>query len=136
MIAAKTLLDTDTLSAVMRNKPVVMKRANVYRTTHSQFSFSLMTRFEMLRGMKARGASAQLAVFEHMCQVHEVLPITESIIVRAADIYADLHRRGELIPDADLIIGATAIEYGCVLATNNVRHFGRITGLVIDNWLA
>jgi len=62
------------------------------------------------------------------------LPITEQIIVRASDIYADLHRRGQLIGDADILIASTAIEYGLVLATNNVAHFGRIPGLQVDNW--
>jgi tRNA(fMet)-specific endonuclease VapC len=41
-----------------------------------------------------------------------------------------------LIPDADILIAATAIENALVLATNNLGDFGRITGLRIDNWLA
>jgi tRNA(fMet)-specific endonuclease VapC len=41
-----------------------------------------------------------------------------------------------LIPDADILIAATAIENGLVLATNNLRDFGRIASLQIDNWLA
>ena len=65
-----------------------------------------------------------------------MLPITDQIIVRAADIYADLHFRGQLIPDADILIAATAIENGLVMATNNLNDFGRIAGLRIDNWLA
>ena len=136
MQARKTLLDTDTLSAVMQRKPPALIRASAYRAVFPQFSYSLITHFEVMRGFKAINATTQLRNYEVLRIGHEVLPITESVVVRAADIYADLHRRGELIPDADLIIGATALEYGCALATNNVGHFGRITGLIIDNWLA
>jgi tRNA(fMet)-specific endonuclease VapC len=64
-----------------------------------------------------------------------VLPITDQIIVRAADIYADLHVHGQLIPDADILIAATALDHGLVMATSNVADFGRISGLRIDNWL-
>jgi tRNA(fMet)-specific endonuclease VapC len=41
-----------------------------------------------------------------------------------------------LIPDADILIAATALANGLVLATNNVQDFTRITGLRVDNWLA
>ncbi len=95
-----------------------------------------MPRFEILRGRKAKRATAQLAAFDAFCGNNEVLPITDGVIVRAAEIYADLHGRGQLIPDADILIAATAIENALVLATNNLGDFGRIAGLRIDNWLA
>ncbi len=97
---------------------------------------SLVTRFEILRGLKAKRANAQLAAFDSFCMSNEVLPITDQIIVRAAETYADLHNRGQLIADADILIAATAIENGLVMATNNLADFGRISGLQIDNWLA
>lgn len=55
--------------------------------------------------------------------------------MRAAEIYADLYQRGGLIGDADILIAATAIVEGCGLVTNNERHFERIEGLNVDNWL-
>jgi predicted nucleic acid-binding protein len=36
-----------------------------------------------------------------------------------------------LIPDIDLQIAATAISLDLVLVTRNVRHFGRVHGLII-----
>ncbi len=132
----KTLLDTDVLSGLMRKSLTALSRARSYLTEHRRFTISLVTRFEILRGLKAKRATAQLAAFDAFCGNNEVLPITDEIIVRAADIYADLHSRGQLIPDADILIAATAIENGLVLATNNLRDFGRIASLRIDNWLA
>jgi tRNA(fMet)-specific endonuclease VapC len=34
----------------------------------------------------------------------------------------------------DILIGATALEKGLIMVTNNVNHFGRIPNLTIDNW--
>ena len=79
--------------------------------------------------------SNRLAAFDSFCTNNEVLPISDQIMVRAADIYADLHIRGQLISDADILIAATALENGLVVATNNLADFDRITGLRIDNWL-
>lgn len=132
----QTLLDTDVLSGLMRKTPAALNRARAYLADHRQLTISLVTRFEILRGLKAKCATAQLAAFDSFCANNEVLPITDQIIVRAADIYADLHIRGQLIPDADILIAATAVENGLVMAINNLRDFGRIADLRIDNWLA
>jgi len=132
----KTLLDTDVLSGMMRQTPVALNRARAYLAEHQQLTISLITRFEILRGLKAKRASKQLAAFDSFCLSNEVLPLDDEIIVRAADIYADLHVRGQLIPDADILIAATALQNGLVMATNNVAGFGRIRDLQIDNWLA
>lgn len=42
-----------------------------------------------------------------------------------------LRTAGTLIPDFDLMIGATALRYNLTLLTNNQRHFERLTGLQI-----
>ncbi len=132
----KTLLDTDVLSGLMRKTATALNRARAYLADHPQLTISSVTRFEILRGLKAKQATTQLTAFDSFCKNNDVLPITDSVIIRASDIYAELHFRGQLIPDADILIAATAIENGLVLATNNVGDFGRIQGIQIDNWLA
>ncbi len=92
-----------------------------------------MTRFEVLRGLYAKGATRQLEWFEEACIEAEILP---KILDRAAVIWGELHRAGRLIPDADLIIGVTALVHGLEMVTNNVRHFNRIPRLTVINWLA
>jgi len=130
------LLDTDTLSAVMRREPKAIAQAQAYLATHQRFTFALITRYEILRGLYAKQATAQLVRFESLCSVSSILSFTDATAVRAATVYADLHQRGELIGDADILIAATALEQGYVLATNNTNHFKRIPGLSIVNWLA
>jgi len=129
------LLDTDILSAVMRRNPGATERARSYLETHRQLTFSVITRYEVLRGLLVKGATKQLAAFDKLCATSRVLPVTESIIVQAATIYADLHRRGELIGDADILIAATAITHGLAVATNNEVHFRRVRDLQLENWL-
>lgn len=74
-------------------------------------------------------------MFEQFCIDNMVLPLTEEIINRAADIYVDLRKRGQIIGDADTFIAATAIVHGLTVVTNNQAHYRRIPGLQIDNWL-
>ncbi len=129
------LLDTDTLSALFRRNPVVIAKAQAYLRTHQRFTFSMITRYEILRGLKAKRAMRQQAAFARFCAANRILPLTDVIAVQAAEIYADLYQRGELIGDADILIAATALVEGYGVITNNERHFGRIKGLNINNWL-
>lgn len=130
-----TLLDTDILSAVMRRHPVALARARAYLTVHPLLTFSIITQYEILRGLNAKSSATQQAAFGQFCRSNHILPLAENVVLRAAEIYADLHRRGQLIGDADILIAATAQVGGYAVATNNERHFARIPGLVIENWL-
>lgn len=129
------LLDSDILSALMRNHPQVIIRSAVYLQTHHELSFSLMTRYEILRGLKVKGARKRMAAFDVLCAKSEILGIDDAVIVQAAEIYATLHRQGQLVGDADTLIAATALTYGYGVATNNERHFRRVAGLYVENWL-
>lgn len=42
---------------------------------------------------------------------------------------------GKQIDDFDLIIAETAIEGGFIMVTDNVKHFARVKGIDIENWL-
>lgn len=129
------MLDTDILSEVMSSRnPVVQERALTYLAEHQRLSFSLITRYEILRGLEAKHATRQILAFDELCYASTVLPLTDPIVVQAAGIYADLRQQGQLVSDADILIAATAITYGLALVTGNVTHFARIGGLRIENW--
>ena len=118
----------------MRQNPKTLVAAQNYLQTHANFTFSIITRYEILRGLKAKAASVQLRAFEKFCGFNEIIPITDEIIIKASNIYSDLYRNGNLIGDADILIAATAMTFDLVLVTNNERHFQRIKGLKVENW--
>ena len=128
------LLDTDILSELLKQHPLVTQRTRLYLAEHDRLAFSIVTRYEILRGLRVKQAVAQAAAFEALCQVCIILPMTDRIVDRAAMLYADLYQRGALVPDADLLIAATALDAQRVLVTNNLAHFQRIPNLSIENW--
>lgn len=52
-----------------------------------------------------------------------------------AKIKDGLMRSGTMIEDMDILIGAHAMSEGYILVTNNTKHFRRINGLIIEDWL-
>jgi len=116
--------------------PAALVRARAYLAVHQRLTFSIITRYEVLRGLHAKRATAQLAAFDRLCSVSTILPLTDAMVVRAAMIYADLHQRGALISDADILIAATGLEHGLIVVTNNEGHYQRVGGIRLENWLA
>jgi tRNA(fMet)-specific endonuclease VapC len=62
-------------------------------------------------------------------------PLQSSVEKVYAEIRADLERRGAQIGSNDLWIAAQALHDGSVLVTDNVKEFGRVPKLRIENWL-
>lgn len=135
MTIQQVLLDTDILSLIMRRNPIVLPKAELYLSAYSQFTFSIITRYEILRGLKAKNAVRQLENFEQFCNLNVVLPLNDEAVVKAADIYSYLKKQGRLITDADILIAASAVVRGMVIVTNNEAHFQRIPNLQVENWM-
>jgi len=64
-----------------------------------------------------------------------VLSYDERAAVRFGRIKADLERAGTALGDLDLQIASVALEHGAPLLTHNRRHFDRVPGLVIEDWI-
>jgi tRNA(fMet)-specific endonuclease VapC len=114
--------------------PDVRRRAAAYLAEHGRFAFSVVTRYEILRGLRAKQAARQVAAFEARCRASDVLPLSDPVVDRAAEVYGELHRAGRLISDADILIAATALVHGLTLVTNNAAHFSRVPGLTWSSW--
>lgn len=130
----ETLLDTDTLSLLRRRHPQVAANARHYLRQYRRLTFSELTRYEVVRGYKKVGAIKQLKVFEAFCQQHWVVPLDWVALERAAEIWADLSRRGELIGEVDILLAGTALRHGLAVVTRNRDHFQRVRGLVVLDW--
>jgi tRNA(fMet)-specific endonuclease VapC len=128
------LLDTDILSLFFRNHPQVVHCCNLYLQGYRQLSFSLITYYEILSGLKHRDAQKQLDKFLEFSQGNQILLLTEESVTISAKIYADLRKQGTPLDDIDLLIAGVAIANNLVLITHNQKHFSKIEGLELEDW--
>jgi len=117
-----------------RRDPAVMQKAAGYLSIHQRLAFSAMTRYEIRRGYLLRKAAARLSRFDLFCGRSTVFPITDDVLDRTAELWADARSRGLPDNDADLIIAATALIENRTLVTGNLAHFSWITGMVVEDW--
>lgn len=93
-------------------------------------AISVITYGEVYEGIHyGRDPKAHEVVFRRFLKGVTVLPVTRSIAHRFAVIRGHLRAGGELIPQPDLLIAATALHHSLALATRNVRDFQRIPDL-------
>lgn len=131
----QAILDTDTISYFFRNHPTVVAKLDEYLLEFGYVHLSVVTYYEVLNGLYYKDAQKQLALFEQFVALNQVIPLHQNTAQIAADIYANLRRKGQAIGHNDVLIAATAIANDLVLITNNAHDFGRIEGLVMDNWV-
>ncbi len=129
-----TLLDTDILSLFMKGEPTVVANTQSYLATHRTLSFSLITYYEILSGLRHRDAKKRLGTFEALAESSTILPVTKTSATISAKLYAQLRGQGKPLDDIDLLIAGTAVANSLRLATRNVKHFGRIEELALQDW--
>lgn len=75
---------------------------------------------------------SRIKIFE---DVVSVLDIDRECLEQFAKIKAKLKSEGKILDDFDILIASTAIRNDCVIVTNNTKHFERIEGIKIENWI-
>ena len=128
------LLDSDILSLILRADSHVVQQARDYARAQGKAAVSVITCFEILRGLQYSNATRKLAAFEKFIATNFVIDLDLAASRRAASIHVDLRSAGTPLEDADLLIAAIALANNCVLVTNNVAHYRRIPGLEFENW--
>lgn len=128
--------DTDILSATMRREPslpVIRRLAQV--PPPEQFTTAI-TLGELLYGVSHRD-SERLGkrVREMVHGALTVLPFDEAAAYVYGPLRAQLEAEGERLDEPDLRIASIALSCELTLVTGNTRHFTRVPGLDVENWL-
>ena len=131
------LLDTDILSNLMRRAPSEGLVTRLARVAPEEQFTSSVTLGELLYGARRSGRSAALLEKIRAVVPAElpVLPFDAAAAGHYGEVRAELESRGTSIGDADVRIAAIALTHGLRVVTGNERHFRRVPGLEVENWL-
>ncbi len=129
------LIDTDILIHSIKGNAIVNQ--NIARYAAIPKAISIITFGELLYGAKkSQQRDKNTSVVYRIAEIFPVVGITRSTIEAFTEIKLALDKKGEGIEDFDLLIAATALSLNYTLVTNNLKHFKRIGGLRIENWLS
>jgi tRNA(fMet)-specific endonuclease VapC len=129
----KYVLDTDIVSLAVRNNFSIIE--NLKMRENDEMFVSAITYAELMYGIEKKG-SVNLAD-----EVNIVLGKlnVKNFDVDSAKYYGSvrcsLEKSGITLDNMDILIAATAMSVGAILVTHNTKHFARIDGLKIEDWL-
>lgn len=137
MTAQLFMLDTDTCIFLMRGESQILE-AKVQSVPLQQQVMSAVTFAELTYGVQASAVAKRKQnqiVLDSLALHLAVLDWPQDAAKHYAEIRADLKKRGAQIGAADLMIAAHARAIGAIVVTNNVKDFGRVKSLQVQNWI-
>ena len=124
------LVDTDWIIDYLNDREPVASKIEEFRA--SGLGISVISLSELYEGIyySKEPESSENNLLGFLSEV-AVLGIDEEICRIFGRERGKLRRKGLLIGDFDLLIGATALRYDIPLCTNNRKHYERIDALEI-----
>lgn len=129
------MLDTDTCSYIIKEHPVSVQR-RFQKLTMEQLCISIITYAELAYGVE-RSSSRRInrPIIEDFVRYLDVIDWDVEAANQYGVIRAELETTGTPIGAMDMMIAAHAKSLKAVLVTNNQKHFLKVKGLKIENWI-
>ncbi len=128
------LLDTNACIRILNNSSASLV-TRLRQHMPEEIFLSSVVKAELIYGAhRSSRAADNLRLLRRFFEPFTSLPFDDSCADQYGSIRSELERAGTPIGPNDLIIAATAMTHDLVLVTNNVREFGRVAGLQIEDW--
>lgn len=126
------LLDTNICIYILKDKYGI--REKVLDVSPKNCFISEITIAELFYGAAKSQRAEHFKDIDHIINLFKVLPVYPSLRLYGK-LKAELEQKGQRIDEFDLLIGATSITNNMTMVTPNTKHFERITGIYLENWM-
>ncbi len=101
----------------------------------SEICISSITLSELRYGAEHRKSQKLHELISAFAANVGVMPFDDTCADHFGRLASELARRGSPIGEFDALIAAHATALAVTLVTNNVKHFSRVAGLTVENWV-
>jgi tRNA(fMet)-specific endonuclease VapC len=132
------LFDTDVLSSLLKPTPSATLLVRLAATPIEDQFTSSITVGELIYGasrLSAQRPGLLASIETRLLSNLSVASFDAAAARRYGVLRAGLEAQGTPMAEPDLRIAAIALARGFTLVTGNERHFRRVPGLTLENWL-
>lgn len=129
------MLDTNIISDMIKN-PHGKAAKRIEKIGEDTICTSIIVAAELRYGCAKKGSKRLVKIVEDLLNEISVLPFDTPADEEYGEIRSTLERVGKPIGGNDLLVAAHAKATGAIIVTSNVTEFDRVTGLIVENWLA
>ncbi len=127
-------LDSDILIAFMRGYGAAIKTVRRFEEMSRPLKTTSINEYELLKGAAvATNPDANLRAVRQLLSGIQVLTLSNQASEVAADVYAQLLRRGSMIGEFDILVAAIAVSNEETLVSRDTA-FKRIQNLSLESW--
>jgi tRNA(fMet)-specific endonuclease VapC len=124
------ILDTDWIINLLAGRQDA--KVKIEQLDPEEIGISLVTVAEIYESaFNYVNPEAHIQTFRSFLSNFQLLNLNLPIIEKFAEVRAHLRRRGQMISDFDILLGATAMHHNLIVLTYNKKHFERIPDLKI-----
>jgi tRNA(fMet)-specific endonuclease VapC len=128
------MLDTNLCIRVLRDRPAGLRGR--FNREAEALCISTIVLTELLVGAEKSDRPAEIGRgIDRFVARLAVLPFDDAAAAHAAEIRANLERRGQAIGGYDTLIAGHARSRGLVVVTGNLLEFSRVEGLRAEDWM-
>ena len=132
------LLDTNILIDILNNIPVVVE--NLEKVGAQRCCMSVISLHELYYGAQLAREKKEEYFERELKRIAKLLEVIDVHPLSAdgksyAQIKHLLKLHGKIIDDFDMVIAGQAVSEGLTVITDNIKHFERIPGLKVENWM-
>ena len=131
------LFDTDVLSGIIKKNPSLALIRRLASLEPSQQFTTAITVGELVYGAyKSDRPEYFLKKLENLVWPNiQILPFDQKAAGVHGKLRAELEKKGASLSEPDLRIASIARFHGLTLITGNLKHFSRVPGLEVENWI-
>ena len=131
------LFDTDVISQIIKKNPSITFIKRLASVLPEQQFTTTITVGEMVYG--AYKSNRPLYFIEKLDKIVwpniHILPFDEGAAKVYGRLRAEMEKKGVSLGEPDMRIASIAMHNGLIVVTGNTRHFSKVHGLKVEDWI-
>jgi tRNA(fMet)-specific endonuclease VapC len=131
------LFDTDAISQIIKRSPslsFIKKLASI--SPEDQYTTTITVGELVYGAYRSCRPSFFLEKLDSLVWPNiNILSFDEGAAGIYGKVRAEMEKKGLILSEPDMRISAIGLQHNLILVTGNTRHFSKVAGLKVENWL-